>query len=263
MLTIIGCGNANRRDDAAGVHVARRLRERLDRHPVPGVRALDCGTGGIDVMFAARGSDAVILIDASVSGSEPGAVFEVPGSELANDHAPSLNLHDFRWDHALAAGQKIYGEDFPDSVTVFLIEASDTGLGLEVSPPVEKAIDTVFDRVLERIANHAVARHAAVEAWDISIRRGSIQVPRTLYDAVFDRREGVVPFVLDGALCLMPVEQVNGGLLVKIRNAKGDRVIDAAEFLRNQGWSDWDDMVCTATWESTLGALSLTRQEMA
>ena len=33
-------------------------------------------------MFAARGCRTLIIVDASRSGSEPGAIFEVPGAEL-------------------------------------------------------------------------------------------------------------------------------------------------------------------------------------
>ena len=259
MLTIIGCGNANCRDDAIGVRVARRLRDRLERHPVPGVRAIDCGTAGMEVMFATKDSDAVILIDAAVSGSEAGAVFEVPGSELVRDREPSLNLHDFRWDDALFAGQKICGADFADKVKVFLIEAQDTGFGLELSEPVEKAGDTVYERVLACIAEHAVARHSPEERWEIQISRGWVQIPVALYEQLFSGRQGVVPFELEGALCFMPVEQVAGGLLVKIRSVAGDRAIDASEFLRANGWDDAGRYTCTARWERTLGALALER----
>ena len=33
-------------------------------------------------MFQARGADRLVIIDAAMSGSDPGAVFEVPGAEL-------------------------------------------------------------------------------------------------------------------------------------------------------------------------------------
>lgn len=257
MLTIIGCGNANRRDDAAGVVVARRLRERLERHPVPGVQAHDCGTAGVEVMFAVKDSDAVILIDASRTGAEPGAVFQVPGRELLRERPASMSLHDFRWDDALYAGQRIYGPDFADAVTVFLIEAEDLGFGLEMSEAVAAATEKVYRQLLERIAAYAVARHEAEEARHVHVRRGWIQVPLEMFEAFFDGREGVVPFALEGQLCLMPVQQVAGGLLVKLRNARGDRAIDAAELLRAHGWDDQGEYDCSARWESSLGALAL------
>ncbi|BAY29673.1 hydrogenase maturation protease [Nostoc carneum NIES-2107] len=147
MLTIIGCGNLNRSDDAVGVIVAQRLQQFLAENPHPNVRVYDCGTGGMEVMFQARGSKQLIIIDASSTGSEPGAVFKVPGKELEALPEPSYNLHDFRWDNALAAGRKIFQNDFPQEVTVYLIEAANLNLGLELSPTIEHSANLVFAEV--------------------------------------------------------------------------------------------------------------------
>jgi hydrogenase maturation protease len=148
MLTIIGCGNLNRRDDAVGVIIAQRLQQYLAEHPHPHMRVYDCGTAGMEVMFQARGSKKLIIIDASSTGAEPGAVFKVPGKELEALPEPSYNLHDFRWDHALAAGRKIFKEDFPEEVTVYLIEAENLGFGLELSPVVQHSADLVFKEII-------------------------------------------------------------------------------------------------------------------
>ena len=67
---------------------------------------------------------------------------------------PSYNLHDFRWDNALAAGRKIFKDDFPQEVTVYLIEAENLGFGLELSPAVQRAADIVFAEVTEIIRNY-------------------------------------------------------------------------------------------------------------
>lgn len=151
MMTIIGCGNLNRNDDAVGVIIAQRLQKYLSENPHPNVRVFDCGTGGMEVMFQARGSTQLIIIDASSTGSEPGAVFKVPGKELEALPEPSLNLHDFRWDNALAAGRKIFQNDFPDDVTVYLIEAANLGFGLELSPVVQHSADWVFAELITMI----------------------------------------------------------------------------------------------------------------
>ncbi len=144
MLTIIGCGNLNRSDDAVGVLVAQRLQRYLQQHPLPNVQVFDCGTSGMDVMFQARGSHALILIDASSTGSEPGAVYQVPGEVLERLPEPSFTLHDFRWEHAIAAGRKIFRDQFPREVTVYLIEAENLEFGLELSPSVLLAADRVY-----------------------------------------------------------------------------------------------------------------------
>lgn len=149
-IAIIGCGNANRSDDGAGPAVLRALHECVVAHA--GIRLLDAGTDGMAVMFAARGCETLIVVDACRSGSPPGAVFEVPGSELARDYVPSLNLHDFRFDHALAAGRRLFGEQFPQDVIVFLIEAAGVDFGNELSLPVALAVEKVAGRIVEIVA---------------------------------------------------------------------------------------------------------------
>ncbi|BBD60672.1 hydrogenase maturation protease [Nostoc sp. HK-01] len=148
MLTIIGCGNLNRCDDAVGVIIAQRLQQYLAQNPHPNVRVYDCGTAGMEVMFQARGSKKLVIIDASSTNSEPGAIFKVPGKELEALPEPSYNLHDFRWDNALAAGRKIFQDEFPKDVTVYLIEAANLGFGLELSPVVKHSADLVFEKVV-------------------------------------------------------------------------------------------------------------------
>ena len=151
MLSIIGCGNLNRQDDAVGICVVQKLMKDAGHYSENDLKIFDSGTSGMDVMFQARGSDALIIIDANQSGSEPGSIFEVPGEELANLPEPSYNLHDFRWDHALYAGKKIYKDEFPNDVTVFLIEAEKLGLGIGLSERVEKAAERVAEKVLQRV----------------------------------------------------------------------------------------------------------------
>jgi hydrogenase maturation protease len=152
MIAVIGCGNANRSDDAAGLEVVRllyaseRLKSRSDVH------LLDAGTDGMAVMFAARGCSTLIVVDSCRTGAEPATLFEVPGQELESRHAPSLNLHDFRWDHALFAGRQIYRDSFPTDVTAYLIEARSLELGCELSPDIRAAAQTVANRIEARIA---------------------------------------------------------------------------------------------------------------
>jgi len=156
MLTIIGCGNANRGDDAAGVVVAQRLRERVRDMDLPDVRVFDAGTAGMDVMFQARGSRSLIVVDASATGSRPGSIFEVPGDEMANAPRPGHGLHAFRWDNALYAGRLIFKDQFPLDVTVYLIEGQSFALGDELSAPVEQAVARVVDLIVDRMGEPTI-----------------------------------------------------------------------------------------------------------
>ena len=146
---VIGCGNLLRGDDAAGPVLIRRM---WDRDLPAGVRCVDGGTGGIDVAFQMRGVAEVILVDACTSGSEPGAVFEVPCREV--EQLPPLtgiNMHSFRWDHAIAFGRWLLKEDYPENVTAYLIEGENFKVGEGLSPAVDRAVDRLVDRLLERL----------------------------------------------------------------------------------------------------------------
>ena len=145
MIAVIGCGNTNRSDDGVGPEVLRLLREK--RPASHDVKLLDAGTDGMAVMFSARGCDTLIVVDACQSGSDPGAIFEVPGSELEQRHEPSLTMHDFRWNHALFAGRQIFRDDFPVDVVVLLIEAASVTYGIGLSPPVDAAATNVVNRI--------------------------------------------------------------------------------------------------------------------
>jgi len=147
MICVIGCGNPNRLDDGVGPDVIRALRTRGFPAPPAELRLIDAGTDGMAAMFAARGCTSLIIVDACRSGSAPGAIFEVPGTELEREYAPALNLHNFRWDHALHAGRKIFRDQFPADVTVLLIEAQSVALGLGLSPKVACAAAKVVERI--------------------------------------------------------------------------------------------------------------------
>ncbi len=154
-MTIIGCGNPTRSDDGLGSFVARKLRAHVGTLGRDDVRVFDAGTDGMAVMFGACGSDALAIVDAARTGAEPGAVYEVPGDVLARDYEPSLNLHDFRWDHALAAGKRIFAQTFPASVTVLLVEVESTAFGLELSPAVSAGAERVIARLSSMVADYA------------------------------------------------------------------------------------------------------------
>jgi hydrogenase maturation protease len=150
-LVVVGCGNLNRSDDAAGVRVIEQLRRQFGDDLPAGVRLFDAGTGGMEVMFQARGAQALIIVDACRSGSDAGALFCVPGSEIGSAHRPAYSLHDFRWEHAVHAGRQILGADFPDDLSVYLIEAGSLQLGIELSAPVRRAVDEACRHIAQRI----------------------------------------------------------------------------------------------------------------
>jgi hydrogenase maturation protease len=147
---IIGCGNLLRGDDAVGPV----LIQRMWRRGLPaGVHCADGGTGGMDVAFQMRGVPHVILVDACQSGSEPGAIFEVPGEEVEQlPPVAGINLHAFRWDHAIAFGHWLLKDDYPEKITVYLVEGAEFEIGAALSPAVDAAIDKLVEKLFDAIS---------------------------------------------------------------------------------------------------------------
>lgn len=67
---VIGIGNPMRGDDAAGVAVAERLRERVPT----GVEVVSCALEPSRLIDAWEGADSVVLVDSVASGAEPGTL---------------------------------------------------------------------------------------------------------------------------------------------------------------------------------------------
>ena len=148
---IIGCGNLLRGDDATGPVLIQRMWARgLPDH----VHCADGGTGGMDVAFQMRGVRHVVLVDACQSDSKPGDIFEVPGKEVEQlPPVDGLNLHAFRWDHAIAFGHWLLKDDYPEHVTVYLIEGAEFEVGEALSSAVDAAIDKLVDRLFEVVGS--------------------------------------------------------------------------------------------------------------
>ncbi len=139
---IVGCGNLIRGDDAAGPVLVRLL---ADRHLPDGVRLIDGGTAGMDVAFAMRGAQQVIVVDASRVGVDPGTVHKVPGSELTDLRPPDGNLHRFRWDQALGFAQWLLKDEYPEDITVYLVEGESFEAGEPLTPAVQAAVEKIAD----------------------------------------------------------------------------------------------------------------------
>jgi hydrogenase maturation protease len=153
-ILVAGVGNAWLRDDGFGGEVARQLEQ---RQMPDGVEVMDAGTGGLDLAYEVmRGYDALVILDVSRQGGEPGTLYvmepdeqSVAGSiedgEMINPHAmdPQTMLRFVR-----SAGA------WPGKVVVIACEPADVeemgwGLSDQVKGAVQRAVDLVVETIDE------------------------------------------------------------------------------------------------------------------
>jgi hydrogenase maturation protease len=113
----------------------------------PGVRLVDGGTAGMDIAFAMRGVPKVIVVDASRVGVEPGTVHRVPGAQLVDLRPPEGNLHAFRWDQALGFATWLLKDEYPEDISVWLVEGESFEPGAPLSPPVQASVERIADAI--------------------------------------------------------------------------------------------------------------------
>jgi hydrogenase maturation protease len=114
-LLIIGCGNSDRGDDAAGALAAEELKSR----GYPATTHSGEATGLLDLM---TGHEEVILVDAMITGMRPGSVLVFDGRHLPNAvRRGRHSTHGLGLIEALDLGKAL--DRLPAKVTVYGIEA--------------------------------------------------------------------------------------------------------------------------------------------
>lgn len=146
-LKVIGVGNAWRGDDAAGLLVARHLKA----DQLPQVEIVECRGTMTAVREAWNDADRVIVVDAVVSGSRPGAIyrFNAHGGGVPAQLSRSSSSHGWGVAEALALGQLF--QELPPYLIIYGIEGQNFGPGQEVSQEVAAAIPEAVRRVRREI----------------------------------------------------------------------------------------------------------------
>ncbi len=135
-IRVIGIGNPFRRDDGAGIEVARRLKARLS----PGITVIEQSGEAAALMDAWQGAETVILIDALVSGAAPGALRCI---DLRTEKLPAglcrASSHALGVAEAVALARQF--KQLPARPVLIGIEGQDFSEGTEFSGAVAGAIE--------------------------------------------------------------------------------------------------------------------------
>jgi hydrogenase maturation protease len=153
-ILVAGVGNAWLRDDGFGGEVARRL-EQLD---LPDdVAVMDAGTGGLDLAYEVmRGYDALVILDVSRQGGEPGTLYVMEADEESVageiEDGDAINPHGMDPQTVLRFVKSVGA--WPGRVMVIACEPADVeqmgwGLSEQVGEAVGRAVGLVVETVDE------------------------------------------------------------------------------------------------------------------
>ena len=151
-VLVAGIGNIFLSDDGFGVEVAQRLRRRPPRDDV---RIEDFGIRGVHLAYELLdGYDALVLVDVSRQGGDPGTLYvmEVPEEEVEAgiEDGQVLNPHGMDPQTVLRFVKTLGA--WPGKVVVVACEPTVVGeQGIGLSEEVERAVGGAADLVAETI----------------------------------------------------------------------------------------------------------------
>ena len=147
---VLGLGNELAADDAAGLLVARAVREQ----GTDAADVIETSASGMALIEIFDGYDRAIVVDSIRTGrNPPGTITELTLEQIGHVVAPSLHQAGLP---ELAAVAERLGLKFPSEIRVLAVEVQDPyTLGGAVSTAVAAAVDELARRVRARLEQWA------------------------------------------------------------------------------------------------------------
>ena len=146
---VIGLGNPLVTDDSVGLRVAAELKTRLaDR---PDVEVDEDFWGGLRLMERMAGYERAIVIDAIVTGAEPGTIHHLTPDAIPTQR--SASAHDVNLSTALEFGRQA-GLSLPENENILLIGIEVENVldfGETCTPAVQAAVPHAVQEVLQAL----------------------------------------------------------------------------------------------------------------
>jgi len=141
-MLIIGCGNRQRGDDAAGIMVAERLR-------TLGIEAEMCAGESSQLMDAWSGAADVIVIDSVVSGAPAGTLHVWNGQHPLTLGKSASSTHSLGLGEAIELARAL--GCLPARLCIYGIEGKTFEIGGVPSEEVQLAVEEVSVRIAQEL----------------------------------------------------------------------------------------------------------------
>jgi len=149
-ILVIGVGNEYRSDDAAGLVVARRLRQLS----LGNVTVIEASGEGTDLMESWKGADTVIIVDAASSGAKPGRIHRIDArAQRIPTGLLRYSTHAFSVGEAVELARAM--NRLPPRMVIYGIEGERFDEGTVLSRAVQGSVDIVVDLVLRQLRTAA------------------------------------------------------------------------------------------------------------
>ncbi len=155
-VLVAGIGNIFNSDDGFGCEVARRL---VERGVPDDVTAGDFGIRGIHLAYELlEGYEALVLVDATPQGGEPGTLYliEIGADDVAKGPA---DAHSMDPQQVIAQVRALGRTDL--RIVLVGCEPASVEEGIGLSPVVAAAVDGAVDAVLELVSDRGRLRPMA------------------------------------------------------------------------------------------------------
>lgn len=153
-VLIVALGHGARHDDGVGAELVRRLEGHLPAH----VATVDLGPNPLRLLEvferAAELGARVIVIDAVVSGADPGTIHRFTGREVlewtGSVHA-ATSSHGFDLATTLALADRL--DRLPDDLVILGVEVGDVSPGEGLSSAVRSVVERALARLVDEMAD--------------------------------------------------------------------------------------------------------------
>ncbi|MDA8170913.1 MAG: HyaD/HybD family hydrogenase maturation endopeptidase [Nitrospiraceae bacterium] len=151
-ISVLGIGNLLMSDEGVGVHAIKALE--AGYHFPEGVRLLDGGTMGLDLLYYIEGTRRLLIIDAVNSDSPPATVKLYEGRQVPAALSQKFSVHQIGLQDLLFA-LDITGAA-PEEICLAGVQPRDVEVGLNLSDQVEQAMPALINAVIKKLEDWGV-----------------------------------------------------------------------------------------------------------
>ena len=155
MITIVGLGNILQKDEGVGVHFVQWFQKRHDYGE--SVNVVDGGTLGFLLLDLVCQSELLLVVDAVQIDAEPGSLFRFTPDDIPPEMLCQGTVHDVTFLQVLSQAELM--QKAPrESVILGIVPEDMKGVGLGVSPIIEKQFPRIETLVLKELKRWGVSK---------------------------------------------------------------------------------------------------------